>query len=75
MEETLVNVLYGGRTSLRHCCGYCKRKGKYLTVKQMKKHECLAKQCQYLDKVEHRFWELRDKKLALKKANKKGVIL
>lgn len=75
MDNEIVNVLYGSQTELRHCCGYCKRKGKYLTVKQLKKHECLGKQCQYLDKIQHRFWDIRDKKLQSKKQNKINAYL
>ena len=71
MEEELVNVLYGGQCLKRHCCGYCKKKGKYLTVKQMKKHECLAKQCPALDKLPHTFWKVRQRKLDEKKMHRK----
>lgn len=70
MEENIVNTLYGCQTSLQNCCGYCRRKGKYLTVRQMKRHECLAKQCPHLCKLEHPFWAYRDKKLAQKKESR-----
>lgn len=72
MESTTVNVLYGCQASLSSCCGYCKRKGKYLTVKQMRKKECLGKQCPYLDKLPHTFWKQREKKLKIKKENKRA---
>lgn len=72
MEE-IVNVLYGGQCLKSHCCGYCKRKGKYMTVRQLHKHECLNKQCQYLDKLEHVFWKQREKKLREKKEKKNGT--
>lgn len=67
----LVDVLYGGQAELRHCSGYCKKKGKYLTLKQMRNKECLAKQCHALDKIEsHAFWKHREKKLQEKKQRK-----
>lgn len=69
MEE-IVNVLYGGQCLKSHCCGYCKRKGKYMTVKQMRKHECLAKQCPHFDMLEHAYWKKREAKLAGKKERK-----
>lgn len=74
-RERIVNVLYGGQCAIKHCCGYCKRKGKYLTLRQMRKHECLAKQCPHLDKLPNNFWVLRDKKLTAKKAKKRKELL
>jgi len=69
--EVLVNVLYGGQSPINHCCGYCKLKGKYLTVKQMKRKECLGKQCNALAKLEvHPYWKKRDIKLQGKKSKK-----
>lgn len=70
MENEIVDVLYGSQCEKRHCCGYCKRKGKYLTPRQLRKHECLGKQCPYLDKLEHQMWAKRDKKLQEKKQKK-----
>lgn len=73
MNDELVNVLYGGQTTLRHCCGYCRAKGKYLTVKQMQKKQCLGKQCGALCKLDHNFWKVRDKKLQQKKEHKNEI--
>ncbi len=70
MENDIVNTLYGCQTERHRCCGYCKRKGKYLTTKQLKKHECLGKQCPHLDKLPHPFWVQREKKLQAKKERK-----
>lgn len=70
-RNQLVDVLYGGQTEKCKCCGYCKKKGKYLTVKQMRKKECLGKQCKYLDKQEnHTFWKQRNKRLQEKKQHR-----
>lgn len=58
MEETK-KVLYGGEST--NVCAYCKRKGCYMTVKQLKKKECLRKNCHHLDKKEdHEWWKQRE---------------
>lgn len=41
-----------------------------LTVKEMKKHECLRKQCVYLQKHEHTYWEQRELMKQRKKASR-----
>ena len=70
-KNEIVNVLYGSQSTYGHCCGYCKMKGKYLTPKQMKHKECLRKQCNALDKLEHHpFWDKRAEKLASKNEHK-----
>ena len=38
-----------------------------LSIKMMANHQCLAKNCPYLEKTDHPYWEMR----ALKKAAKK----
>ena len=50
--------------------GYCHcriHKG-YLDCKLLKKHQCLNKQCTFLERYEHPFWEER-----LKKKNAKQI--
>lgn len=67
----MVNTLYGSQVEKSKCCAYCRRKGKYLTVKQMKNKECLRQQCRHLDKKEdHPYWSQRAAEKARKKANK-----
>lgn len=41
-----------------------------LTVENLKKHECLRKQCPHLEKFEHDFWVEREKIKQLKKQKK-----
>lgn len=41
-----------------------------LTVKNLKKHQCLNKQCPHLEKYEHDFWVEREKIKQLKKQKK-----
>lgn len=75
-ESIIVDVLYGSQTEKSNCCGFCKMKHKYLTVRQMKTKQCLGKQCNALAKIEeHPFWEIRDQKLKEKKMARKGFVL
>ena len=57
-------------------CGMCthgSHKG-YLSVKALKEHECLRKQCPYLKKFEnHDYWKQREVIKARKKAKKEGT--
>lgn len=58
----ICNTLYGTRTYYYKCIGYCTRKGKYLTTKQLKGKGCLGKQCPHLVKIEDRtFWKRKQK--------------
>lgn len=56
-------------------CGYCHsnaHKGK-LTVKMLRQHGCLQKQCSCLERYEdHPFWKERAFKKAQKKARKEA---
>jgi len=55
--------------------GYChnpEHRG-YLSKRNLKKHECLRKQCRYLHKYEeHPYWAERERIKAEKKARKQG---
>lgn len=67
----VVTGLYGGRFKKQKACGYCHYHKKYLTVKMIKAHECLSKQCDALQKYEnHEWWHQRDLMKQRKKANK-----
>lgn len=56
-----VKGLYGSEFELTKACGYCKRHHCHLTVRQVKKHECLRKQCWHLEKrEEHEWWTQRE---------------
>ena len=49
---------------LENAVGFCMNRIHYgrLSVKMMKRHGCLAKNCPYLIKrTEHEYWEWRDK--------------
>lgn len=51
-------TLYGGISS--NTCAYCGFHKRALTPKQLKKHECLFKQCPALIKHEHPYWDMRE---------------
>ena len=59
--------LYGAWIDKNHCVGYCKFHKGYMTFKQIKKKECLQKQCSALERLPHQFWKQRE----IKKQNKK----
>lgn len=60
-EKTLVKGLYGSEFDKNRACAYCVHHHKYLTVKQVRQHECLQKQCHYLRKNEnHDWWRQRE---------------
>jgi hypothetical protein len=61
-------VLYG--TYAKNPCAYCRLKRVSLTVKQLKRKECLRKQCKWLSKYKHEYWDEREKIKALRKQRK-----
>lgn len=64
-------TLYGSKSS--NVAGYCKHHSRYLTVRQIKEHECLAKQCWHLDKKEHPWWKYRTE-MKQKRKDRKELI-
>ena len=55
----MCDCLFG--TCSNNVAGYCRRHGKYLTVKMIKGKNCLGKQCRHFDKNEnHDWWRQRD---------------
>lgn len=64
----LMPGLYGSSISKSRAVGYCPYHKVALTVKTMKRHECLKKQCDALQKYEtHDFWRQHEQKKALRK--------
>jgi hypothetical protein len=63
--------LYGSQISRNKAVGYCYHHCAALTVKTLKGHQCLGKQCHSLKKYEdHDFWRQYEQKKELKKAKK-----
>ena len=74
-ENGKILGLYGSYIEPSRAVGYCKRHGTALTVKTLKCHECLNKQCNALEKYEaHDYWRQREVIKARRKAKKgKGL--
>lgn len=64
-------VLFGNEAPFKHCVAFCRGKGKYLTALQLKKKECLRKQCKLLVKIEDRNYWAQRKALKIKKKQNK----
>ena len=70
-KTEMLHGLYGSQVSRSKAVGYCKRHCAALTVKTLKCHECLRKQCNALKKYdEHDYWRQREVMKARKKAKK-----
>ena len=66
--------LYGTRANYENCAGFCDLHKCYMTVKQIKKKECLGKQCRHLRKLDHYWWEWRENRKRYKKEDKNEVL-
>lgn len=67
----LVKGLYGSEFEKSRACAFCRHHHCYLTVKQVRQHECLQKQCWYLQKNEsHDWWRHREVMKQKRKARK-----
>lgn len=77
MEEKTIDMmpgLYGSEILKSRAVGYCHYHKAALTVKTMKCHECLRKQCDALEKYsEHDFWRQHEQKKELRKARKQII--
>ena len=72
----LVNGLYGSKFEKNKACGFCQHHHCYLTVKQLRQHECLKKQCNYLRKNEsHDWWRQRSVMKQKRKEKKNSDIM
>lgn len=70
----IVKGLYGSEFDKCRSCGYCHLHHKYLTVKQLKQHDCLSKQCWHLQKnEEHCWWKQRESTKQKRKARKEKI--
>lgn len=67
----LLHGLYGSKVSRTKAVGYCRYHCAALTVKTLKGHECLKKQCNALKKYEeHSYWTEREVMKSRKKTRK-----
>lgn len=56
----MMQSLYNTEISEKRVVGYCQRHHCYLSSTQLKRKECLKKQCSHLEKQEHEFWRQRE---------------
>lgn len=66
-----MEVLYG--TCSNNCAGYCKKHCTGLTVKQIRKKECLQKECWHLQKIDHEWWAQRERMKEKRKSRKERI--
>ena len=72
----LIPGLYGSEIMKSRMVAYCRYHQAALTVKTMKCHECLKKQCDAFEKYEeHDFWRQHEQKKALKKAKRQMLMV
>lgn len=58
-----------------NCCGYCAFHQCAITVKQLRRKECLLKQCRHLTKNEsHPYWHQRERTKQLRKDRKAHLV-
>ena len=65
----MLQGLYNTEISEKRVVGYCCRHHCYLSSTQLKRKECLRKQCNHLKKQDHEFW--RQRELVKKKRKQK----
>ena len=70
-EQVARRVLYGSEST--NVCAYCFKHYRGLTPKQLKRKECLAKQCNALKKLDHPYWEHRDTRKQMRKERKERL--
>ena len=73
-EQGKIYGLYGSYIDESKMVGYCKYHQAALTVRTLKCHECLNKQCNALQKrEEHDYWRQRNQKKEWRKARKERL--
>ena len=72
MEDNIkINGLYGSTIDSRKMVGYCHYHHVAMTVKTMKRHECLKRQCSSFERQKmHDFWRQHEQKKEWRRANK-----
>ena len=75
MDDHMLNGLYGSLIDQRKMVGYRHYHCAAMTVKTMKKHECLKKQCHSFERhPAHDFWRQHEQKKEWRKANKAQTV-
>ena len=70
-KTEVLHGLYGSNISRDKAVGYCRHHCAALTVKTLKGHECLKKQCDALKKYDHHdFWRQHEQRKEWRKERK-----
>lgn len=70
----MLNGLYGSQISKNRAVGYCCYHRAALTVRTMKGHECLKKQCNAFMRYEqHDFWRQHEQKKERRKVRRQMI--
>lgn len=72
-EMQLVRGLYGSEFNKHRACAFCKYHHCHLTVKQVKQHECLKKQCHHFIKNDKHDWWRQREVIKQRKKSKKSI--
>lgn len=68
--------LYGSSIAKDRACGFCRYHECALTVKTMKRHQCLKKSCDALERyTDHDFWRQHEQKKEMRKARKQSFAM
>lgn len=70
----MLQGLYNTEIAESRAVGYCKKHRCYVTSTQIKRKECLNKQCYYLKKRQHEYWKQREL-IKEKRRNRKEKLL
>lgn len=74
-DFVMINGLYGSVIDSRKMVGYCHYHCAAMTVKTMKRHECLKKQCNSFERQQtHDFWRQHEQRKEWRKANKAQAV-
>lgn len=73
-SENAVPSMFGGMIDRSRAVAYCYYHHAHLTEKQLKKKRCLGKGCSALKKMEHPYWEQRERRDLLKKLKREAGI-
>ena len=75
-KTQMLHGLYGSQIDRNKAVGYCYHHKAALTVKTLKGHECLKKQCNSLKKYEeHNYWHQREIMKLRRKENKMNGVM
>lgn len=70
-NKNMLHGLYGSKINRTKAVGYCYIHHCHLTVKTLKQHECLKKQCDCLKRHEDNdYWRQRERIKEIKKRKK-----